>query len=200
MSVFGSVSTGEEKARLEEAGTSWRVLQREVLPRLPVSVPELRVQLLCHDQGRQLLSGRQVNWRLAVYALYLIYMGNVLNQQVCIPVIVCFSVLLRLSLFFFSSRPLDPDETPSEASAAPLPPDPCPIPNTESPPSKQVVTRKTQNKKYSQESLLVDKSQKEPAVISSLLRLFMFCIFNYCSSLTMKYFYVWLVLSFNAAT
>ncbi|GAA6222825.1 inositol 1,4,5-triphosphate receptor associated 2 isoform X1 [Lates japonicus] len=44
-------------------------------------------------------------------------------------------------------RPLDPDETPSEASAAPPPPsDPPPIPSTECPPSKQVVTRKIQSK------------------------------------------------------
>ncbi|XP_035502065.2 inositol 1,4,5-triphosphate receptor associated 2 [Scophthalmus maximus] len=43
-------------------------------------------------------------------------------------------------------RPLCPDENPPEASAAQLPPDPPPIPNTECPPSKQVVARRTQNK------------------------------------------------------
>ncbi|XP_023283196.1 lymphoid-restricted membrane protein-like [Seriola lalandi dorsalis] len=45
-------------------------------------------------------------------------------------------------------RQLDPDETPSEVSAVQLPadPSPSPVPNPECPPSKQAVTRKTQNK------------------------------------------------------
>ncbi|CAK6951372.1 inositol 1%2C4,5-triphosphate receptor associated 1 [Scomber scombrus] len=45
-------------------------------------------------------------------------------------------------------RPLDPDEAPQEASAAQLPPEPAPTPapDPECPPSKQVASRKIQNK------------------------------------------------------
>ncbi|KAM7404647.1 hypothetical protein PAMP_011977 [Pampus punctatissimus] len=43
-------------------------------------------------------------------------------------------------------RPLDPDEAPSEASAAQFPPDNPPSPEPECPPSKQVATKKMQNK------------------------------------------------------
>ncbi|XP_041802721.1 inositol 1,4,5-triphosphate receptor associated 2 [Chelmon rostratus] len=43
-------------------------------------------------------------------------------------------------------RPLDPDETPSEASAAQLPPQPPPTPSPECLPAKQLATKKMQSK------------------------------------------------------
>ncbi|XP_071332181.1 inositol 1,4,5-triphosphate receptor associated 2 [Trachinotus anak] len=56
------------------------------------------------------------------------------------------SAMTKDDSYSVDDRQLEPEETPSEASAAQLPPDPSPTPNIESPPSKEVVTRKTQNK------------------------------------------------------
>ncbi|KAM7412008.1 hypothetical protein PAMA_021804 [Pampus argenteus] len=51
-----------------------------------------------------------------------------------------------ISIFSIVYRPLDPDEAPSEASAAQCPPDNPPTPEPECPPSKQAATKKMQNK------------------------------------------------------
>lgn len=59
-------------------------------------------------------------------------------------------------------RPVNPDETPSEASAVPIPPQPSPIPNPEFIPSKQLATRKISSKKYGVESPFTGKTAKTP--------------------------------------
>lgn len=57
------VSTGEDNATVEEASQRERIIRQEVWP---LSISELRVQLLCRQQGRQLHSRWQVSQRLSV--------------------------------------------------------------------------------------------------------------------------------------
>lgn len=90
--------------------------------------------------------------------------------MLCIRAMCSASVHHLISSFLGFFRLLDPDpETPSEASAAQLPPQPPPSPSPECLPSKQPATRKTQSKKYGSGSLFT-------------LLMFVF------SSLTKKYF------------
>ncbi|XP_045899673.1 inositol 1,4,5-triphosphate receptor associated 1 [Micropterus dolomieu] len=64
-----------------------------------------------------------------------------------------FSAPARDDSFSVDARPLDPDETVSEASAAQLPPQPSPTPNPECLPSEQLATRKMQSKNFPLDTL-----------------------------------------------
>ncbi|XP_035802949.2 inositol 1,4,5-triphosphate receptor associated 1 isoform X2 [Amphiprion ocellaris] len=64
-----------------------------------------------------------------------------------------FLALTRDDSYVVDERPLEPDEPPPEASAAPPDPPPIPIPVPECPPSKPATARKTQNKNSSLDTL-----------------------------------------------